>query len=140
MEFPPRHPRGVVLVVDDEIHVCRYVSRTLEPHGFDVIQAHSGEEALELFARFGKRIDVVILDIVLPGLDGEEVFRELRNWNPDVRVLFSSGHPDSPALTRLGSQPGTDLLDKPYQPAELVHTVETLLRAREPRRKTEGST
>jgi len=126
-EQDSQRSRWTVLVVDDELQICRNVTRTLELYGYDVVQAITGEEALQVFARYGHRIDAVVLDIVMPGLDGEAVFREIRNWRPDVRILVSSGNHDSPAITRIRSHPGTASLEKPYQPAELLFSLERLL-------------
>jgi len=122
-----QRPRWTVLVVDDELQICRNVARTLEPHGYDVVQALTGEEALHVFARYGHRIDAIVLDIVMPGVDGEVVFGEIRNWKPDVRVLVSSGHRGSEAVRRILANPGTAALEKPYQPAELLFSLERLL-------------
>ena len=119
--------RAIVLVVDDEPFICRNVARILEPHGYVVLEATKHDEAIGHFARYGKKIDLVILDIVIPDGDGEEVFVEVRHWNPAVRVLGSSGHAEHDSIKRIAVQPGTAILDKPYQPAELLLAIETLL-------------
>jgi two-component system cell cycle sensor histidine kinase/response regulator CckA len=129
--------RATVLVVDDEPFICRNVARILEPHGYAVLEATTYEAAIEHFARYGKKIDLVILDIVIPDGDGEEVFVEVRHWNPAVRVLVSSGYADHDSIKRIAMQPRTAILDKPYQPAELLLAVETLLE-NEGRRLHEG--
>jgi PAS domain S-box-containing protein len=106
-----------VLVVDDERVVRRALQRILERDGHQVLLAECGQEALDVFARSWKEIDVVILDVMMPDVDGREVLRRMRETNPAVRAILSSGFTaeSDPSLTVAGAW----LLQKPYTPEQV---------------------
>lgn len=106
-----------VLVVDDERVVRGALQRILERDGHQVSLAECGQEALDLFARSWKEIDVVILDVMMPDVDGREVLRRMRETNPAVRTILSSGFTaeSDPSLTVAGAW----LLQKPYTPEQV---------------------
>jgi CheY-like chemotaxis protein len=107
---PPVH----VLVVDDERVVRRALQRILERDGHTVLVAEGGREALEIFQQRWRELALVILDVMMPDLDGREVLRRMREVNPDVRAVLSSGFTveADPSLTTAGA----GLLQKPYTP------------------------
>jgi two-component system cell cycle sensor histidine kinase/response regulator CckA len=113
----PARPRSRVLVVDDERVVRRALQRILERDGHLVTLAESGGEAIDLYAALWKDLDVVVLDILMPDLDGREVLRRMREMNPDVRAILSSGFTveSDPSL----SMTGTWILQKPYTPDQV---------------------
>jgi len=115
-----------ILVADDE-EVIREVTReVLENSGYTVITAASGEEALSLFAEKGRLVDMVILDLSMPGMGGRQCLEELMRINPAARVLISSGYsPDGPAQKI--SKVATGFISKPYQLAELLAKVRQVL-------------
>ena len=80
-----------VLVVDDEGPICRYLVRLLTAHGFDSVGCGDGAEALQIFQ--AGRFDCVILDLVMPGMGGTEVFTRLRAIDPEIGIVICSGHP-----------------------------------------------
>jgi two-component system, cell cycle sensor histidine kinase and response regulator CckA len=87
-------PRGhgeTILVVDDEPEICQAMRKTLERHGYDVMEAADGIGALALYARHQSRIAVVVTDLMMPLLDGLSLSRALRKMNPAVRILVSTG-------------------------------------------------
>ncbi len=106
-----------VLVVDDEKIVRRALQRILERDGHRVALAECGEEALRIYAEQGREIDVVVLDVMMPDIDGREVLRRMREANPGVRAILSSGFTaeSDPSLV----VPGTWLLQKPYTPDQV---------------------
>ena len=110
---PPVH----VLVVDDERVVRRALQRILERDGNRVTLAECGEQALEAYHQGGGDFDVVILDVMMPDVDGREVLRRMREVDPGVRVILSSGFTaeSDPSLT----VEGTWLLQKPYTPDQV---------------------
>lgn len=114
---PPRRPGSRVLVVDDERAVRRALQRVLERDGHVVAIAECGKEAVDLYARQWRELDVVVLDVMMPDLDGREVFRHMREVNPGVRVILSSGFTaeSDPSL----NVAGTWLLQKPYTPDQV---------------------
>jgi two-component system, OmpR family, response regulator ResD len=122
--------RGSVLVVDDEPAIGDVVSRYLERAGYDTCVAHDGPEALELAGAASP--DLVVLDVMLPGIDGLEVLRQLRNGSPrpSVILLTAKGeHSDRIDGLQRGAD---DYVVKPFSPAELVARVDAVLRRSQP--------
>lgn len=113
---PPHRPSHV-LVVDDERVVRRALQRILERDGYVVSLAECGQEAIDLYAARWKELDVVVLDVMMPDVDGREVLQRMRAVNPAVRAILSSGFTveSDPSL----SVPGTWLLQKPYTPDQV---------------------
>lgn len=119
-----------ILIVDDENHVTSALRRTLAYEGYRVSSAADGARALEL-ARM-KPPDLVILDLMLPGMDGLEVCRRLREADDDVAVLMLTAR-DTVADRVLGLETGADdYLVKPFALAELLARIKALLRRRVP--------
>ena len=83
--------RGTILVVEDEPTLRRVAGKLLEKLGYLVLEATSGERALEIFAERHDDIDLVLLDVIMPGLDGMQTLARLRDLDPDVRVILCSG-------------------------------------------------
>jgi CheY-like chemotaxis protein/two-component sensor histidine kinase len=110
---------GCVLLVDDEDQVRGLASRMLARMGFEVIQAGDGHEALSQFDRHANRIVLVLLDLTMPGMDGEETFRELRRISPTVPVLMSSGFTEQEITAKLAGQGLAGFVQKPYSLATL---------------------
>ena len=113
----PRPPGSRVLVVDDERVVRRALQRVLERDGHVVTLAECGLDAIDLYAKHWRDLDVVVLDVMMPDADGREVLRRMREVNPDVRAILSSGFTaeSDPSLTVAG----TWLLQKPYTPDQV---------------------
>lgn len=114
-----------VLVVDDEPRILSFVSRALASAGFAVEGAEDGEEALKR-VRTG-RYDLVILDLLLPGLDGVTVLRHIMDHQPDQRVLVLSALSDVETKVRCLETGTCDYLSKPFALAELIARVRTRL-------------
>jgi two-component system, cell cycle sensor histidine kinase and response regulator CckA len=110
-----------LLLVEDEAAVRASVRRLLEWHGYTVLEARNGAEALTVFEAYERDIDLVLTDVVMPEMGGYELVERLRARRPDLRVVFMSGYAER-ALTSNGSiLAGTGYLEKPF-------TVETLTR------------
>jgi DNA-binding response OmpR family regulator len=121
--------RGSVLVVDDEPVITDVVSRYLERAGYETRSAADGFEALSLAG--DQRPDLVVLDLMLPGLDGLEVMRELQEAQPTRIILLTAKGEASDRIA--GLQRGADdYVVKPFSPAELVARVDAVLRRGEP--------
>jgi CheY-like chemotaxis protein len=112
-----RPPASRVLVVDDEPVVRRALQRVLERDGHVVTLAECGKDAIDLYAQRWRDLDVVVLDVRMPDADGREVLRRMREVNPGVRAILSSGFSaeSDPSLTVAG----TWLLQKPYTPDQV---------------------
>jgi len=104
---------GTVLLVDDEATPRRVTARILEKIGYECVQAENGEEALERFREDPHRFRLVVLDVVMPVLDGPGCYQQLRRVRPECPVLFISGYDDGGLMTEL-SNPFTAFLQKPY--------------------------
>ena len=119
------HSRGSVLVVDDEPTIAEVVARYLQRAGYETRVAGDGSQALGLAG--AERPDLVVLDLMLPGMDGLEVMRRLRERAPvSVILLTARGEPTDRVIgLRLGAD---DYVVKPFSPAELVARVDAVLR------------
>ena len=111
-----------VLVVDDEPAVRSVARESLESAGYRVLVAEEGGKALRMYDDERSNIDVVLLDLVMPGLSGLQVLGRLRQLNPEVRVVLMSGHNREPAMAHEGDRPAA-FLRKPYTPADLVEMI-----------------
>lgn len=114
---------GVVLVVDDEDLLRTLAVSALESLGYEVLTASDGLEAVEIYGREHGRIDVVLLDMVMPRMNGRDCFTELQRLNPDVRVVATSGFSSSEDLQQMQSLGLADQLPKPYRRAELSKAI-----------------
>lgn len=116
-----------ILVVDDEEVIRRTARTALESSGFGVIEARDGAEGVRLFSRNRERVALVLLDLTMPHMPGEEAFREMKRIRPDAPILVSSGYDEQDSKARF---PGSvDFIHKPYTAAGLVEKVHQTLRA-----------
>jgi len=118
---------GCVLLADDEESVRSMTRQMLERLGLSVVTAGDGRDAVELYRERGKDIDVVILDLTMPRMNGEETFRELRAINPDVRVVLSSGYTETEIETRFAGKGIAGFIQKPYNLATLRNHLRPFL-------------
>jgi CheY-like chemotaxis protein len=116
-----------ILLVDDEPLLVDLGREILALHGYDVLTAGSGEEALHVYDGSAGRIPLVILDMAMPGMSGLETIRALRNRDPSIRVILSSGfHPSDGMADLLGSDVDA-FVNKPYEVDLLAREVRRLL-------------
>jgi DNA-binding response OmpR family regulator len=115
----------VVLVIDDEDYMLEVVRDSLEAHGHAALLAQSGEEGVELLRRHRDRVDLVLLDLTMPGLGGVETCRRLQEVEPAVPVILSSGFAEEEAMIRLRGMNLAGFLQKPYLVMDLVRVVES---------------
>ncbi len=121
-----------ILLVDDHRSVRAAVKAVLERAGHDVLVAPSGEYTVELAKGHPGPIDVLLADVVMPGMDGFEVARSVRELRPRARVLFMSGHRGSPYAEDVARSEGS-FLPKPFAAADLRQTLEGVSAMQKPR-------
>jgi DNA-binding response OmpR family regulator len=118
-----------VLVVEDEPAVRRMLTRTLRAQGYSVLEAGNGEEALDRMRREAQPVELVVLDVVLPGLNGHELARRITRERPGLPILFVSGFTGEGVDPEDLFEHGPQLLRKPFAPETLARTVRDLLAA-----------
>jgi signal transduction histidine kinase/CheY-like chemotaxis protein len=121
---------GIVLVIDDEEIVRRTAQATLERFGYQVFVAQDGRRGLDAFRRLSDCVDVVLLDMTMPVMSGEETFRELRSIRPDVKVILSSGYNEVEAIRRFTGKGLAGFVQKPYTSSRLAEAVRSVLTGR----------
>jgi PAS domain S-box-containing protein len=108
-----------LLLIDDEEVILQVGQPMLESLGYKVMSASDGKTALEIFRRFSGEIDLVILDVIMPGMSGSAIFDELKNINPQVQVLLASGHSLSGQAEDLMSRGCVGFIQKPFSLEQL---------------------
>jgi two-component system cell cycle sensor histidine kinase/response regulator CckA len=116
-----------VLLVDDEHMIIEIGEALLTKLGYRVMVAGSGEEAVELFHRDGSAIDLVILDMVMPGMDGREVFKHIREICPAMPVILSSGYALSGQAEQIMESGCNGFIQKPFNVSELSQKIQQVL-------------
>jgi CheY-like chemotaxis protein len=119
--------RKTILVVDDEEIVRRTASATLDTHGYHVLLAANGQEAVDLFAGMADDISVVLLDLTMPVMSGEATLRRLRAIRTDVPVILSSGYNQAEAIRRFHDANLAGFIQKPYKATRLVEIIRNVL-------------
>jgi PAS domain S-box-containing protein len=114
---------GTVLLVEDEEMLRRAVSRMLRKKGLHVIEAGDGKSAVDLFRATAWSVDVVLLDMTLPGLSGREVLAEIRGVRPDLQVIVTSAYSKDHALESMSAEQPWLYIRKPYQFGDLMELL-----------------
>ena len=118
-----------VLVIDDEEVVRRTAKAALERRGWQVVIAKSGPEGIELFKSSPDRISVVLLDLTMPAMSGEEVLELLQQVRGEVKVILSSGYNEAEIIRRFTGKRLAGFLQKPYTSAALISKVVTVMKS-----------
>lgn len=121
---------GTVLLIEDEPGVRLMTSRSLQEYGYGVVEASGGHQALGVLERDDGRIDLLVTDVILPGMDGPELARRAAELRPELPVLFISGYTDDEIVRRGLLQEGQPFLQKPFTPEALAEKVGLLLNSR----------
>jgi two-component system cell cycle sensor histidine kinase/response regulator CckA len=116
-----------ILLVEDEDSVREVASRILRRQGYSVVEASNGTEALREFGERGREFDLIITDIVMPGMGGLELAQRVREWAPAARILFTSGYTEDAVLRRSFLDPGAEFIEKPFTPAHLAERTRQVL-------------
>ncbi|UCF98491.1 MAG: response regulator [Spirochaetaceae bacterium] len=116
-----------ILVVEDESWVREFISLTLRKHGFVILSAKDGEQAMEMWRRAAKSIDLVLTDLVMPGMSGVELCTQLRRQQPNIRCLLISGYASDRLKDYNVSETGFPFLAKPFTAQELIERINRVL-------------
>ena len=114
---------GRVLLVEDEDFVRSFAVRALTRLGYEVLEASTGVEALEVMAANNDYVDIVVSDVVMPEMDGPTLLKELRQRNPDLKIIFVSGYPNEAFETALDANEAFAFLPKPFSMPQLAAKV-----------------
>ncbi len=114
---------GLILVIDDEPVIRTTAMLMLEKLGYNTIEAGNGREGVEIYSKHRHTVQLILLDMIMPVMDGSECFTELRRINPEVRVIISSGFSRNADLAKLREEGLCGFIKKPYTITELGKTV-----------------
>jgi CheY-like chemotaxis protein len=130
-EAPVSLPQGTetILLAEDEPSLRQLMARVLRTQGYTVLEAADGHEALALAQANGVKIQLLLTDVIMPGLSGKTLAEWLGQVNPAVRVLFISGYINNNAVRDAMSRPGTFFLQKPFNPLALTEKVREAIEA-----------
>jgi two-component system cell cycle sensor histidine kinase/response regulator CckA len=120
-------PKPTILVADDEQMVLKFVDLVLTRGGYRVLAALEANEAIELCQGGAEPLDLALLDVVMPGTDGPQLYSRLREMYPGLRVLYISGFDDPEVRRRCGDHPLVEVLEKPFDSDQLLRRVRALL-------------
>jgi two-component system, cell cycle sensor histidine kinase and response regulator CckA len=123
----PRNGHETILVVEDEPALRELVVEILEWHGYHVLSAASGAQALEIWKAQRDKVSLLVTDMVMPGMTGRELALRLQGANPSLRVIYTSGYSPGMAGKDLALLEGFNFLPKPYPPTKLTELVRECL-------------
>lgn len=121
------HGTETVLVVEDEKMVRKLACETLEAYGYHVLEAKSTEHSLQLAANYKDRIHLLLTDVIMPYMNGRELYQKLLEFQPDIRVLYMSGYTDNVIVHHGILYEGINFLQKPFTILGLLQKVRTIL-------------
>jgi two-component system cell cycle sensor histidine kinase/response regulator CckA len=114
---------GRVLLVEDEDAVRGFAVRALQRQGYEVLEAATGAEALEVMDQVQGEIDLIVSDVMMPEMDGPAMLKEIRKTHPDLRIIFVSGYPDDAFTRSLDENERYAFLQKPFTLPQLAAKV-----------------
>jgi two-component system, cell cycle sensor histidine kinase and response regulator CckA len=119
--------KGRILVVDDEEMVRTVTKEMLSSLGYQVVTVNDGQEAIEYYRGFGKEIDLVIIDMIMPKLGGRDCFRTLKTINPSVKAILATGYDRNGAAQEILDAGVLGFVQKPYQMSQLSEVIANVL-------------
>ncbi|MBN2397909.1 MAG: PAS domain S-box protein [Deltaproteobacteria bacterium] len=120
---------GTILLVDDEDLVLDVGTELLESLGYTILKARDGAEAIDIFKEGNGSIDMVFLDIVMPGMSGKDTYDRLKELNPDVKVLLSSGYDIDTQATEILNRGADGFIQKPFALKDLSQKIKKIMEA-----------
>ena len=126
-DLPSARKDETILVVDDEDAIWDFVIEALQNLGYSVILASNGEEAVEIYKNNPGQIDLVFLDMIMPKLGGHSTFYQLKDINPKVKILLSSGYVSEEEIKDLLESGANGFLHKPHKIRDLANEIHRIL-------------
>jgi len=126
-----------VLVAEDEPSVRKLAVRSLQRAGYKAFEATTGQEAVELFEQHADEIDLVVLDVMMPGMTGRQAYERIKSIRPDVQAIFCTAYDPTAGETDFAEQCGLPLLQKPYRSEQLLRTIRDCLNGSREQTQTE---
>jgi len=121
----------MVLLVEDEAGVRELARRILEDNGYRVLDAASGQDAELIFAKHRGSIDLLVTDVLMPGLSGPDLFLRLAADDPGLKVVYISGYAPETMVRQFGLDSSRPYVQKPFTANQLVSTVRSVLDGRD---------
>jgi CheY-like chemotaxis protein len=121
---------GTVLLIDDENMILDVGEQILKTLGYEVLLAEGGKEAIDIYKANKDKIDMVILDMIMPGMGGGEAYGRMKEFNPNVKVLLSSGYSIDGKATEILERGCDDFIQKPFQISQLSQKIKETLAKR----------
>jgi DNA-binding NtrC family response regulator len=127
MTIPLPKLSGTALVIDDQEPILSVVEDILTVTGMSVLLAQNGSTAIHLFQEHHQTVNLVLLDMKMPDMNGDEVFVHLRAIDPTIRVIIASGYDESETMVHFANQKAVQFIQKPYQFRDLVEKIASVL-------------
>ncbi len=115
-----------ILLIDDEELVMEVGEKFLKVMGYRVIKATDGEEAIETYRNHREEVDLIILDLIMPKMEGGEVFKRLREISPQVKILLSSGYSFDAKVSQIIEQGACGFIQKPFDMEQLSQSIRAI--------------
>lgn len=119
--------KGTILLVEDEIPVRTFSSRALQNKGYEVFEADSGEQGLQIIEKYEGRISVIITDVMMPGMTGPDMVEQIHATYPHIPVIFISGYGEDAFMSSYGSKRSFNFLPKPFTLNQLAQKVKEVM-------------
>jgi two-component system, cell cycle sensor histidine kinase and response regulator CckA len=132
VKSPPSGGSETVLLVEDEADFRELASESLQDLGYRVLTAANGRKAMQLAQEAGEPIDLLVTDVVMPGMSGRELVEMVRTHRPAIKVLYMSGYTRGVIAQHGVLESGTSFLQKPFMPSDLARTIREALDAKIP--------
>ncbi len=116
-----------ILVVEDDYSVRKLVTKILKPLGYTVIEARNGTEAIRLCGSYPKEIHLLLTDVIMPGMNGGKLSKEIKKIKPEIKIIFMSGYTDDAIAQHGVLEPGVNFIQKPLSKEKLSNKVRNVL-------------
>lgn len=118
--------KGTLLLIDDDDGILSVTKMMLEGCGFSVLTANGGRKGVDVFRKNADRITVVLIDLIMPDMDGREVFHELKKIRNDVNAILISGYNNEEVINRFCDDGFAGFIQKPYDVEYLLNSIRSI--------------